>query len=155
MPRLISMATSLATHHETPGWSVNSTNNTYGDDNPIVYQNAVVNYKGMYSTSTGEVTIPFTGTWFIALFQYLRIDNNEDAYPRLQYSIDGGSNWANLCYAYTHITGASGSQVHNTVSYQVMNEFDKSTLLRVANQGSGDIYRGAQENRFSGFLMYG
>ena len=134
-----------------PAWSAYNSSGGYITTNPVVFNSTEVNRGTMYSTSTGVVTIPVAGVYYVTCMLYLRVDNSEDGTLRLQKSTDGGSNFNNVTYAYCYPVGVT--QIHVTVTLSHLLDLSANDQIRIAFGGSGEYYNGSQESRFSGFLL--
>ena len=133
-----------------PIFSVHGSSNSYVTTSPIVLTTVEVN-SGMYDTTTGVVTFPITGRYWLAAMIYCRLDHTEYAAIRYQKSTDGGTTFNNFSYGYDYNNG--GGQDHMTVdNIQVvsMNANDQMRLIFVAN---GEWYDGSAESWWSGWLI--
>ena len=133
-----------------PIFSVRGSTNSYVTTSPIVLSTVEVN-SGMYDTSSGVVTFPITGRYWLAAMIYVKMDHTEYAAIRYQKSIDGGQTFSNFSYGYGYNNG--GGQDHYSVdNIQVvsMNANDKMRLIFIS---SAEWYDGAQESWWSGWLI--
>ena len=136
-----------------PAWTVKMSPGAYValGVTPVIFDVADVNRGSMYSTSTGVVTIPVAGVYNIVAMAYLRIDAGEDAAVRIMKSTDGGSNYTLQTYAYHYLVGAT--QIHITLTNNILLDLNQGDKLRVDITGSADYYSGSGETRFSGHLV--
>lgn len=131
-----------------PMFAAKGSSDAYITTSPIVWATEDFDVGGMYDNSTGVVTIPVDGVYDLSVQLYVRVDNAEDAYPRLQKSTDSGSNWVNQSYSYLYNQSAGGT-IHDTRTMHLLLDLNANDQLRVVFGGSGEYYDAAQESRFS------
>ena len=131
-----------------PMFAAKGNSNAYITTSPIVFATEDFDVGGMYDNSTGVVTIPVDGVYDLSVQVYVRVDNGEDAYPRLQKSTNSGSTWVNESYTYLYNQSAGGT-IHDTRTMHLLLDLNANDQLRVVFQGAGEYYHAAQESRLS------
>ncbi len=141
----------VVTMPDKPAWGVKHSTGAYINTTPLVFNLADVNRGNIYNTSTGVVTIPQTGVYFVSFMLYCRIDPAaEDVSANIEKSIDNGLTFSRQTYAYAYPVD---SRAHITINNNIMLPLNKNDQLRCAISGNGDYYSGMEETRFSGFLI--
>ena len=150
---LIVDSTGRVTQPAKPAWAVKMSSGSYIAlaVSPVIFDVADVNRGSIYSTSTGVVTIPVAGVYNIVAMVYVRVDAGEDAAVRIMKSTNGGSSYTMQTYAYHYPTGIT--QIHTTLTNNILLDLDVGDKIRVDITGSADYYSGGQETRFSGHLL--
>jgi hypothetical protein len=98
-------STGRITMPSQPAFRVKINNNNYvSSTNSIMpFSVAEVNVGGHFNTSTYRFTAPINGTYMLHVVVYTRVDNAQDAYPRIKV------NGTNKAYSYNcHVTGITG-----------------------------------------------
>jgi hypothetical protein len=126
---------------------INNSNYVASTNSIMPFSVAEVNVGGHFNTSTYRFTAPINGTYMFYAVVYTRVDNSQDAYPRLKV------NGTSKAYAYNaHVTGITGRQ-DITCTLPYMATLNAGDYVELFMQGTGYSYNGSEETCFSGYLL--
>ena len=95
----------------TPAWFVGKTNTSNAAQDPVVFDDVDVNVGSIYNSTTGKVTIPVAGNYYM-FFKILSragsVGNGGQAQVRINRQPSGGSN-AVIPHSYQYGNTAGGS----------------------------------------------
>ena len=108
---------------------------------------AEVNVGSHYNTSNYRFTAPINGTYMFYVAVYTRVENAQDAYPRIRV------NGTNKFYSYNcHVSGITGRQ-DLTVVIPYLATLNAGDYVDVVIGGNGYTYNGTEETIFFGYLI--
>lgn len=138
---------------ETPCWHAFKDNgNVTGAETDIIWNKTKVNRGTIYSTSTGQVTIPVAGVYFIYVFGISpKTDANDLVWFELMLNDSGVAGFN------PYGEFATGSDGHMNVSGQILLDLSLNDTLdvRLGNNSAAGLWAGGvnAHNGFGGYLV--
>ena len=136
-----------------PAWFVGKTGTSYAAQNPVVFDDVDVNVGSIYNNSTGKVTIPVAGNYYM-FFKILSragsVGSGAQAQVRINRQPSGGSN-ATIPHSYQYGNTAGGSSEYfslHTACIATLSLNDDITCQTDYQGYTGDGY-----TAFGGYLI--
>jgi len=137
-----------------PAWFVGKTGNAIAAQNPVVFDDVDVNVGNIYSNSTGKVTIPIAGNYYM-FFKIMSVSGssgNGETQIRINRQPSGGSvTTIPHSYQYGKVAGTDFSGQHFGLMTAVIATLalNDDITCQVDYQG----YYGAGYTGFGGYLI--
>ena len=136
-----------------PAWFVGKTGGNIAAQNPVVFDDVDVNVGSIYSNSTGKVTIPVAGNYYMffkILSQPGQVGNGAAAQIRINRQPSGGAN-ATIPNSYQYGNNATATGEHFSLHTAVIATLALNDAITCQTDYEG--YHGGGYTAFGGFLL--
>ncbi len=136
-----------------PAWFVGKTGTGIVAQNPVIFDDVDVNVGSIYSNSTGKVTIPVAGNYYIffkILSQAGQIGSGAAAQVRINRQPSGGAN-ATIPNSYQYGNNATATGEHFSLHTAVIATLALNDAITCQTDYQG--YYGGGYTAFGGYLL--